>query len=82
MAASGPLAKLKDQWNRLSPRDRVLLVTAAAVDNGMKIAALRDIRRRPASQVRGPKWLWAVVVTLVNSVGLVPLCYFAVGRRR
>jgi len=82
MAASGPRAKLKEHWARLSPRDRGLLVAAAAVDNGMKIAALRDLRRRPASQIRGPRWLWAVVVTLVNSVGIVPLCYFTLGRRR
>ena len=39
------------------------------------------IKRRPASQIRGPKWLWVPVVTVVNSAGLVPISYFVFGRR-
>ena len=29
-----------------------------------------------------PKWLWAPVVTVVNSAGVVPISYFIFGRRR
>jgi hypothetical protein len=41
-----------------------------------------DLKRRPASQVRGPKWLWATVVTVVSSAGVVPIAYFVFGRRQ
>jgi hypothetical protein len=42
---------------------------------------LIDLKRRPASQVRGPKWLWASTA-LLNSAGVVPVYYFIVGRVR
>ena len=42
-------------------------------------AALWDIRRRPAAQVRGPKALWTAAA-FVNFVG--PISYFAFGRKR
>ena len=69
-------------WNDLSQRRRRLLMVAAAAEGILKLAALIDIRRRPASQIRGPKWLWASVVTVVSSAGVVPLSYFVFGRRQ
>jgi hypothetical protein len=69
------------RWSDLSPRTRRAIIAVAAVETGLKAAALADIRRRPASQIKGPKWLWIPVVALVNSAGLVPLSYFAFGRR-
>jgi hypothetical protein len=69
-------------WRDLSERNRRLLVGAAVAEGILKIAALIDIRRRPASQVRGPKWLWATVVTVVSSAGVVPVSYFVFGRRQ
>ncbi|MGA2828309.1 MAG: PLD nuclease N-terminal domain-containing protein [Streptosporangiaceae bacterium] len=70
------------QWSDFSPRSRRLIMAAATAEAGLKAAALIDIKRRPASQIRGPKWLWAVVVILVNSAGGAPLSYFLFGRRR
>ena len=70
------------QWSDLSPRSRRLLIAAATAEAGLKTAALVDIKRRPASQIRGPKWLWVVVVVLVNSFGGAPISYFLFGRRR
>ena len=70
------------QWRDLSERSRRLLVTAAAAEGILKVAALADIKRRPASQVRGPKWLWAAVVAIVSSAGVVPISYFVFGRRQ
>lgn len=67
-------------WSTLSPRMRWLLAGSAAVETGLKVAVLADLRRRPASQVRGPRWLWASSM-VVNSAGLIPLSYFAFGRR-
>ena len=70
------------KWNDLSKRNKALIITAAVAEGSLKVAALVDIKRRPASQIRGSKWLWATVVVLVNSFGAAPLSYFAFGRRR
>jgi hypothetical protein len=67
-------------WAGLSPRTRWLLAVGAAVETTLKAAALVDLKRRPASQVRGSKWLWASSM-IVNSAGLIPISYFAFGRR-
>ena len=69
------------RWSDLSERTRRLLITAAVADGTLRVAALIDIKRRPASQIRGPKWAWATAVAIVNSFGAVPLSYFAFGRR-
>ena len=69
-------------WNDLSEGTRRLIIVTAVVDSILKGAALIDIKRRPADQIRGPKWLWVPVVTVVNSLGIVPISYFLFGRRR
>ena len=69
-------------WSDLSPRTRRLIVVASAVEGVLKIAALVDLARRPASEVRGSKVKWGVAVTLINSLGAVPIAYFAFGRRK
>ncbi len=70
------------QWNDLSDRNRRLIIAAASVEAVLKMAVLVDIRRRPASQIRGPKWMWILTAVLVNSAGAGPLTYFLFGRRR
>jgi hypothetical protein len=70
------------QWSDLSQRTRRLLTITAVAEGILKLAALIDLRRRPASQIRGPKWLWATVVTVVSSAGVVPISYFVFGRRQ
>jgi hypothetical protein len=72
----------KRRWSDLSVRSRRLIVVAAVVEGVLKLAALVDLRRRPAAQVRGSKWAWATLVVLVNSVGAAPIAYFVWGRRR
>jgi hypothetical protein len=72
----------RKQWSDLDERTRRLLVSAAVAEGFLKLAALVDLKRRPASQVRGPKWLWAAVVTVVSSAGVVPVSYFVFGRRQ
>jgi len=66
-------------WSDLSKRQRRFVVAAAAVEGVLKAAMLIDLSRRPAGQVRGPKWLWASTA-LVNTAGLAPLSYFILGR--
>lgn len=70
------------QWSDLSEGARRLIVGVAVVEGVLKVAALVDIARRPAGQVRGPKWLWATVVAVVGSAGIVPVSYFVFGRRQ
>jgi hypothetical protein len=69
------------QWSDLSPTVRRLIMAGAAVEGGLKIAALIDIKRRPAGQIRGRKKAWAAAM-LVNSAGLIPVSYFVWGRRK
>jgi hypothetical protein len=73
---------MKRRWSDLSQGQRRLLITAAAVEGVLKIAALMDMRKRPASEIRGPRWLWATSVAVVGSAGILPASYFLVGRRR
>ena len=69
------------RWSSLSKRSRTLLVVAAAFEGSLKLAALIDIVKRPASRVKGSKAKWATAVVLVNSAGLVPIAYFLRGRQ-
>ena len=69
------------RWRDLSARQRRLIIAAAAVETALKVAMLIDLRRRPASSVRGPKWAWAATA-LSNTAGIAPLSYFILGRRR
>jgi hypothetical protein len=69
------------RWSDLSARSRKLIIAVAVLEAGLKAAALVDLKRRSASKVRGSRRIWAAAM-LVNSAGLIPLSYFAFGRRR
>jgi hypothetical protein len=69
------------KWGELDARTRRLLVAAAAFEGTLKLAALIDLARRPAAEVRGSKIRWALAIVLINSLGAVPITYFARGRR-
>jgi hypothetical protein len=68
-------------WSDLSARSRKMIIAVAVAEAGLKAAVLIDLKRRPASQVRGSRRMWAAAM-LVNSAGLIPISYFAFGRRR
>jgi hypothetical protein len=70
------------RWRDLSESSRRLIVAAAIGEAFLKTAVLIDIRRRPASQIRGSRRMWIIAAVLVNSAGVGPLSYFAFGRRR
>jgi hypothetical protein len=70
------------RWGDLSERSRKVIIATAIGEAVLKTAVLIDIRRRPASQIRGSKRMWIVGAVLVNSAGVGPLSYFAFGRRR
>ncbi len=61
----------------MRPARRRGITVVAIVQVALLLAALRDIRRRPADEIRGPRLLWALV-SFVNFVG--PLSYFKFGR--
>jgi Family of unknown function (DUF5652) len=71
----------RERWSQLSPRARRVIVVSSAIEGALKIAALIDLARRPASAVRGSKAAWVVSVSLVNSLGVLPIVYFVRGRR-
>lgn len=54
------------------------IVVLATVQLGLLISAERDIQRRPAALIRGPKTRWRLLC-LINFLG--PLSYFTFGRR-
>lgn len=68
----------KKKWSDLTPTQQRALVVAGAVESVLTAVALRDLRRRPAAEVRGPKPLWALAL-FVQPVG--PISYLTVGRR-
>jgi hypothetical protein len=71
----------KKRWSDLSERTRRLVVWGAVFEGVLKILALVDLKRRPATEINGSKKKWAAAIALVNSVGLVPVLYFRFGRR-
>ncbi|TQJ49662.1 PLD nuclease N-terminal domain-containing protein [Phycicoccus sp. SLBN-51] len=73
------MARERRRWQDLSDNQRRMVVVGAVVQIGLEMVALRDLRRRPAEQVRGPKWAWVPAMS-VNFIG--PIAYFLVGRRR
>jgi hypothetical protein len=70
------------RWSDLSGTARGLIVVGALIEGLLKIAALTDLKRRTADQIRGSKRGWAIAIIVVNSGGAVPLAYFVYGRRR
>jgi hypothetical protein len=45
----------------------------------LMIAALVSLIRTAAERLRAPKWVWALVILFVNTIG--PIVYFAVARK-
>ncbi|MET9314899.1 DUF5652 family protein [Kribbella sp. NPDC003505] len=69
-------------WAELSPQQQRLVIAGVVVESVLKAVALADLARRPAAQVRGPKPMWALLLTLSNSLGVAPVIYWLYGRRR
>jgi hypothetical protein len=63
----------------LTPRQTRIVGAAVAVQLLVALVTLRDLSRRPADRVRGPKWLWRLVGS-ANTAGSG--AYWLLGRRR
>jgi hypothetical protein len=70
------------RWSDLSPRTRKIIIAGAVAESALKAVALVDLKRRPASEIHGPKWAWLPGLTVVNSAGIIPLAYLLRGRRQ
>jgi hypothetical protein len=77
-SASAGKSLAEKKWSDLSEGQRNAIKVLALAELTLKIAMLVDIRRRPPSQIRGPKRLWRAAAA-VNTLG--PVSYFAFGRR-
>ena len=77
----GVALRHRTPWRELTPRQRQAMIIRGALQLGLLSAALNDLRRRPAGQIRGPKALWAAI-SFVNYLGVGPIAYFLLGRRR
>ena len=77
----GVALRHRTPWRELTTRQRQAMMLRGAFQLGLLAAALNDLRRRPASQIRGPKALWAAI-SFVNYLGAGPIAYFLLGRRR
>jgi hypothetical protein len=71
--------KKQQRWSDLSPTQQKATVGAGIVQVALCVAALADIRNRPAEQINGRKPMW-VALAFVNTIG--PLAYFVFGRKR
>jgi uncharacterized membrane protein YhaH (DUF805 family) len=54
-----------------------LLIPIVLIELGLMVTALVDLFRR--SRTRGPKWIWVLVIVLINFIG--PIIYFVAGRQ-
>lgn len=68
----------KKKWSELSPTQRRLTVVGGTLEVVLTAYCLRDLVRRPADEVRGPKPVWLAALT-VQPVG--PLAYLGWGRK-
>lgn len=71
------MAKSKKTWGELSPARRAGVIAVGAAQLILLTMAQRDISKRPAELIRGPKAAWRLAA-LVNFVG--PMGYFIFGR--
>lgn len=66
-------------WRDLTTPQKSAVSMAGLLQVGLLVAALVDLRRRPAEQINGSKRLWTAVA-FINFLG--PISYFLFGRKR
>jgi len=71
--------KNKKKWADLSARQRTMVIVGALIQLVLLTLAQRDLSKRSAADIRGPKWAWRLA-SMINFVG--PIAYFTCGRKR
>lgn len=69
----------KKTWKEMSPSARAGFILVGIAQISLLLAAQRDISRRPAELINGPKAAWRLA-SFINFVG--PVGYFVLGRKR
>ena len=72
------MTREKKKWSDLTPGQQKALIAGGVVEVVLTTVALRDLARRPASEVRGRKSRW-VLAMVVQPFG--PIAYLLRGRR-
>jgi hypothetical protein len=67
------------KWSELPTSARIGVVLMGMIQLSLMMAALMDIRKRPAEQINGSKKMWTILA-FVNWIG--PIAYFVKGRKR
>lgn len=65
-------------WQEMSHGQKMAAFLAMILQLSLLAAALLDINRRSAGELRGSKTIWTAI-SFVNFIG--PLAYFALGRK-
>lgn len=58
---NGTMSKRKRKWSELSPRAKVAVAGVAVAHVALVGVAHADLSKRPAAQIRGPKWAWRLL---------------------
>ena len=66
------------KWQDMNNGQRVGVVLVGIIQIALLVAALRDIRKRDAEELRGSKTMWRAI-SLVNFIG--PITYSTLGRK-
>lgn len=56
-----------------------LIIPIVLLQFGMQIAALVNLYRQPAENIKGSKWLWVAIILLGEILG--PIIYFLFARQ-
>ena len=70
---------VKKRWQDLTVVEKIGVTLMGIVQLLLLAAALWDIRRQPADEIKGSKRWWTAAV-FVNFIG--PISYFLFGKRR
>jgi hypothetical protein len=69
----------RTRWKDLTDTQKFAFGFLGAIELSLLVAALLDIRRRPAEQIHGSKRMWTALA-FIEFFG--PIAYFLFGRRR
>jgi hypothetical protein len=72
-------ARKKKTWKEMSPASKAGTILVGIAQVSLLVAAQRDISKRPAALINGPKGAWRAA-SFINFIG--PMGYFIFGRKR
>lgn len=68
------------KWDNLDGKSKGLIGALAAVDTVMKGVALSALAKTPANKLRGPKFVWGIVIPSINTLGWA--AFYLFGRKK